>query len=476
MKTKISLRAAAVLLIAVFVLPHVAGCARAPETAAEVDAVFLIVVDTLRPDRLSCYGYQGHETPAIDRIAGLGVRFEHAHSPASWTVPGMGSMLSALYPTQLGMVERPPKEDRQFEWRERRKQVRYTLPGTCRPLAAVLDDAGFYPVAFVNQPFVNAHDGFLQGFAEWCYTTGENSIEWHDVTTSLPTIEFPAGTDLGRADVLLVTEFRKWIAANSDRKPFVWLHLLLPHAPYTPSLRYVPDQLRKPGADVKNWQLYEAEIRQTDAAIAAVMNAIETQVGLDRSLVIFVSDHGEGFGEHRMWEHGHTLHREVLEVPLILAGPSLPAGHTVTDHVSTVDLLPTVLAYIGADSLTPPGIEGRSLLPVIAGTGGKRDLYADGMLYGSTERCLISGGYKLMFDAQADPAWRLYDLDGDPDETNDIAVRDAARLERLRKILLDMHTRFVNDYEKTIDPAAAETNPETQRVLRAMRALGYVGD
>lgn len=464
------------LLIAGLILPAWHGCSRAPEPRGDVDAVFLIVVDTLRPDRLSCYGYTGHETPAIDRIAARGVRFANAHSPASWTVPGMGAMLTALYPAQLGLVERPPKQPKRFEWRDRRKQVRYTLPEPCRTLAAAMDDAGFYPAAFVNQPFINAHDGFVQGFAEWCYSTGETSLEWHDVTAAMPTIDFPAGTDLGRADVLMVDEFRKWLAANHDRRPFVWLHLLLPHTPYTPSLRFVPEHLKKPGADVKTWHLYDAEIRETDEAIATVLNTIDSLVGLDRSLLIFVSDHGEAFGEHGMWEHGHTLHREVLEVPFLIAGPSLPPGRVVDDPVSTLDLMPTVLAYLGADSLTPPDIEGKSLLPAVVGRGNARDLYADGMLYGSTERCLISDGYKLMFDAQRRPAYRLYHIVEDPNEISDVTGRESSRYERMIGILQERHSRYVDDYEATIDPKAAGTNPETQRVLRAMRALGYVGD
>ena len=87
----------------------VAGCAPAPAPKpAPIDAVFLIVIDTLRPDVLSCYGYQGHTTAAIDRLAASGVRFENAASPASWTVPSTGSIMTSRYPTQLGLVERPP--------------------------------------------------------------------------------------------------------------------------------------------------------------------------------------------------------------------------------------------------------------------------------------------------------------------------------------------------------------------------------
>jgi arylsulfatase A-like enzyme len=192
------------------------GCTRssAPQPPR---AVFLIVVDTLRPDRLSCYGSKRYATPNIDRLAEAGVRFTRAQSVASWTVPSMGAMLTSRYPTQLGLVERPGPEGKRFEWREKRRQIKYTLPLNVRTLAEIMDEAGYYPAAFVNQPFINFKDGFLQGFAQWCYTTGENQLQWHDTSVPIPSIEFPAGTDLGRADRLLVEEFRGSTTPRSGR-------------------------------------------------------------------------------------------------------------------------------------------------------------------------------------------------------------------------------------------------------------------
>jgi arylsulfatase A-like enzyme len=452
------------------------GCDRSPAPEGEIDAVFLIVVDALRPDGLSCYGYTGHETPAIDRIAAAGVRFEQAHSVASWTVPSMGAMLTSRYPTQLGLIERPPRQNKRFEWREKRNQILYTLPPGVPTLASLLGDAGFHSVAFINQPFINVQDGFLQGFDQWCYTTGERTIEWHDPITPIPSIEFPPRTDLGRADALLVAEFSNWLEENAGNRPFVWLHLLKPHWPYTPLLRHVPDHLKKPGANVHPRLLYEAEIRETDELIQAVLDAIDTHVGLDRSLLIFTSDHGEEFGDHRMAEHGHSLHSEVVHVPLIIVGPSLPAGKKIESYVRTIDLLPTVLSIVNADPPTPPGIEGASLLPLVDGHRRDRVVYSEGMLYGSTERSLIADGYKLMFDAQELTPYRLFDIVADPLETTDIFARETRRVDQLREQLGKQHARLVDDYESLLGPAEVEVDPEIQRILRAMRALGYVSE
>jgi arylsulfatase A-like enzyme len=271
-------------------------------------------------------------------------------------------------------------------------------------------------------------------------------------------------------------EFQRWLADNHQLRPFVWLHLLLPHYPYTPSLRLLPKRYWKLDSDVTPSQLYDAEVRETDEAIARILETIDTNVGLDRSLVIFISDHGEEFGEHGMWEHGHSVHGEVIEVPLMLAGPGIPAGRRVSSQVSTVDLLPTLLSYIGADSHVPPTAEGRNLLPLVAGREEDGEIYSDGMLYGSTERCFISNGFKLMFDAQGKPAYRLFNILTDPGENTDVAHLHRERVETLRSTMLEWHSRFVDDYEKTISRDAAEPNPETQRVLRALRALGYISE
>ncbi|MBI5710684.1 MAG: sulfatase [Candidatus Eisenbacteria bacterium] len=465
-------RARALLVAALASLVLCGGCAR-PRKATPPAAIFLIVVDTLRPDHLSCYGGAGHPSPAIDRLAASGVRFERAQSVSSWTVPSMGAMLTSRYPTQLGLIEQPPEQGVRFDWREKRRQVRYTLPGGVPTLASLLDDAGYHPAAFVNQPFINAGDGFLHGFAEWCYTTGERTLEWHDFTRPMPTINFPAGTDLGTADSLLVAEFARWLAANADRRPFVWLHLLTPHWPYTPPDRYLPGHEPRP-TDPE--PLYSAEVREADDLVAAALAAIDARVGLERSLVILTSDHGEEFLDHGMYEHGHSLHREIIHVPLILAGPSLPAGKTVGACVRTVDLLPTILALAGADVPGPAGIGGVSLLPFLRGRAKDLPVYSEGMLYGSTKRSLIDHGYKLMIDVQTTPPYRLFDVSRDPLETLDLAPQLPDRVARMRRALAVERARFVTDYAALVGPGAVKNDPETQRVLRAMRALGYVSD
>ena len=144
--------------------------------------VFLIVVDTLRPDRLSCYGYKKHLTPHIDGLADGGVRFTRANTVASWTGPSLGAMLTSLYPTQLGMVERAPVSGETFEWRQKRKQQSYVLPPNTPTLAQHLRDAGYRTGGFVNQPALNFSESFRAGFDDWFFPTGPEQIERYDRT------------------------------------------------------------------------------------------------------------------------------------------------------------------------------------------------------------------------------------------------------------------------------------------------------
>ena len=453
---------------------YCAGCSGAAKPAS-IDAVILIVIDTMRPDRLSCYGSTDNRTPAMDRIAASGVRFENAQSPASWTVPSMGSIMTSRYPTQLGLVERPPDRDTLFHWRDRRTQINGSIPPGVATLASLLDDAGFHPVAFVNQPYVNAGNGFEQGFAEWCLSAGEDSIVWHDTRTPIPAIQFPAQTDLAEADPLLVAECRRWLQRNADRRPFVWVHLVGPHMPYTPSLEYLPKELQKPGVYIRPAIKHTAEVREVDDLVGELLAAIDSTVGLARSLVILASAHGEEFEEHGMFGHGHSLHGEVIHVPLLIAGPSVPPGATVSAYASTIDLAPTILELVGAKARTPESFQGTSLLPLIRGGVTGTPIYSEGMMYGATKRTLIEDRFKLVFDAQAQPPYALFDLMRDPLEQVDVIASERERATRMKEALVAHTSRMVSDLELAMGQVGTKESAETERILQEMRTLGYIG-
>jgi choline-sulfatase len=432
-------------------------------------AIFLIVVDTLRADRLSSYGYAEHQTPGIDRIASLGVRFENANSSSSWTIPSMASLMTSRYPSELGLVEAPADPGQRFEVRERRRQRAQTPPLAVETLAEVMAGAGYRTGAFVNQPGLNTGIGFTQGFADWFYTPKKGRVERHD--PSQPLAARGWGNSLRNtqiSDRALVERFDVWLAEHGESKIFAWVHLLTPHTPYdSPVARQKGE-----GRIARRSRRYDYEVREVDAMVADLVASIEAHVGLSRAAIVFTSDHGEAFGEHGMEEHGHSLHREVMRIPLIVASPRFSGGGRFAGHVSLVDIMPTILDLAGLDHATPPGLRGESLASVLDAGARSQPIYSEGMLYGSSERSYIEGDFKLMVDEAAD-APQLFALTRDPDETDDVAARQTRRrlqmataMETLRADLARSRAALPRDSEAD--------GVDEDAMIEALQALGYV--
>jgi arylsulfatase A-like enzyme len=436
-------------------------------------AVFVIVVDTLRPDRLSCYGYRAHQTPHIDRLAASGVLFERMHAAASWTGPSMGTIMTSRYPTQLGMIERHVGQTT-FRPHERRKQINNAIPMGAHTLAEMMREAGFHTAAFVNQAFINAHEGYMQGFQEWCHTVDTDKVAWDDPTRPAPALSVPRDAELGHADGVLIDAFVEWLNATGDGRPFVWLHLLRPHWPYVPPPTYMADHplSEDPSA------LYDGEVRATDDDIGRVLDAIDRRYGLDRCLIIFTSDHGEAFGEHDGFGHGHSLHTEVSHVPMILHAPGLPMGARVATIVRTADILPTVLELTSVVPDTTEPFVGESLVGLIAHGGKDRAGYAAGMLYEGTERSWMRNGYRVMFEVAGDEKYSLYNMETDPLEESDVSARHPDLFNAMRGELNALNEQFTADFEASPGDAAPESaadkDAEDERTLRSLRALGYI--
>jgi arylsulfatase A-like enzyme len=437
-------------------------------------AVFLIVVDTLRPDRLSCYGYAGHRTPNIDALALRGVRFTRAQSVASWTIPSMGAMLTSLYPTQLGLTETPAPAGKRYEWQELRPQENAVISLDEVTLAEILRDAGYRTAAFVDQPGLINYGTFFQGFEEAFYPLDRETITRYEPET----LEYPQWAPFLRAafacDEGLVGRFEEWLPEHREEELFVWLHLLTPHWPYDPDPRYMPNgEIAETDAQKLEERFYHGEVRAVDDLVGRITAAIERHVGLDAALVLFTSDHGEALGERGMHDHGHTLHNEVTWIPLLLAGPTLPRGSTVEAFVRSIDILPTLLELVGADEPGLPAFEGVSLIPALGRDAPAPPVFAEAMLYGATARSLIEGELKLMIDEQ-EPEPRLFNVADDPAELVDLAREDPETGRRLGAQLERMHGRLVADRERRTADGSYATPDQDGRTLRALRALGYV--
>jgi len=326
------------------------GCDTAlPERAN----VLLITVDTLRPDRLSCYGYTGHRTPRIDALAAQGTLFEDAVSDAPWTTPSMSSVLTGVYPTLHGL----------------RSTNAHRLAPEAITLAEILRERGYVTAAVIGSFPLHSLYGLDQGFDHyddtftrpiWIHPDHEPG----DAPSVLPDTPeegafFSLETALNnsrRSDAEVADAAVAWLRQLRSEPFLLWVHYFGPHTR--------PDWRRSPAErDRQHLSRYDADVREVDAEIGRLLDELAAH-GLDaRTLVIFHADHGESLGENGLLGHGGLLNRASMNIPLILRLPgTIPAGSRISALVRNVDIFPTVLDVTGGAA----GVElsGESLMPL----------------------------------------------------------------------------------------------------------------
>ncbi len=425
--------------------------------------VLVLSVDTLRADHLSCYGYARKTSPNIDALVGRGVLFERAYSSAPWTLPSYGSLFTGLLPAdhRAGIVTQ-----REDAFGTDETPTLLTTEHLCTDvptLAELMSKRGYQTGAFVCNPFLAAGAGLARGFQQ--YTSYQYTAQ--------------NGVDLAL----------EWIEGCKGGRWFAFVHMIDPHWPYAPPPPYDTQFAKHAIGELKDWppelnalrahvpddemkaelvDEYDGEIAFTDAQVGRMLDALEKQGMLENTLIVFHSDHGEEFWEHGSCDHGHSQYDELLRVPFALVLPGkIEAGKRVATRVRTLDLLPTIGAYVGFDA--PAGIEGKSLLPVIAGTETKdRDDVAEAILHGPREiKAVLVGKDKLI--ASGAGTNRVFDLGGDAGEKKDRSGDAAEVVKRLRG-MLDAHHAAA---KKSACKAAPLELDEAAR--RRLQGYGYAG-
>jgi arylsulfatase A-like enzyme len=361
----------------------------------------------------------------MDRLASEGVLFEDVVSQSPWTLPAFVTAFTSLYPTQHGAGILKPGSG----------SVGSRMYTTFPPLAMMLLKAGYSTGAVINAPFLAPKFGVDKGF------------EFYDTT--------PRWTER-RADAT-TAEVLRWIDEVGHSPFLMFAHYFDPHTPYEPLAPY--DTLFDPGysgrigsyfdrdtyfrmrealageGDARveaDWEhvraLYDGEIAFTDVAIGDLLNGLEERGLRSNTLIVFLSDHGEEFFDHKDFEHGHTLFDELLKVPLMFSLPGLiPENKRVDQQVRLLDVVPTVLDFLG---LTPSThLEGVSLRPLITGDGeigtAKVSLlphsfgYSEAMLYGPEKKSITAYPWKLIYDT-ATQKQKLFNLAHDPGEHSNL--------------------------------------------------------
>ena len=439
------------------------------------DTIFLIIIETLRADRLSCYGYDQHLTPNIDYLAREGTMFLNAQSVASWTRPSVGAIMTSSYPTQLGMVEKEISSVKKYDWRERRKQKSFSMPIHKTTLSDLTKTGGYRNVAFVNQPALSPLKAFRKNFDDfYCPSSSGKIINLKRAPSSVVQ-DWQSSSDAYENDLALTTKVDQWLNDHHGEKSFVWIHLMTPHRPYLPPPAYDPSPSFVDDYDKQTTEslMYDGEVLAADEIIGNITKIIRNRIGFNQSFIVLTSDHGEEFWDHNMYEHGHSLHREVIHVPLILVSPLLPKGMQISRYVRTIDIFPTILNLAQIDIPSKTKIEGYDLTGFIKDKSIKLPVYSEAMLYGSTERSFIENGYKLMYEYP--DTWRLYEINSDKNETLNISEKSKKKTLKMRKKLIKLHNRLERDHQS--DSKGSSYKPdksEEQQALESLKILGYI--
>ena len=484
-------RAALATLLGGLTTIHAAAPAGSPSSAADAahavaerPNVVLVVVDTLRADHLTPYGWPVPTSPNLEAsLARQGVVVERAYSQAPWTVPSMVALMSSRWPGEV----------------MGRTAAEYGIPAGAPSLALALRHLGYETAAFVANPTLDPKAGFARGFNRYYRTTNDQEAVW------------------GHADH--VTRLaRQWLHARRGEAPFfLYVHYVEPHDPYeSPELvggrspyfagyRGVVDGtwphglmlgelgFAAPVDDVRHLAaLYDSEVHWVDRWLGALLAGFD-EATRARTLFVFTADHGEELYDHGGWKHGRTVYEEQIRVPLVLRWDGrLPAGPRVPGPVRLIDLAPTLLAAAGGAA--PPSWQGEDLLPLLRASGDgapplRPPVYAAHYLDGPRRVAALLGRWKLLlFDRAARitpkdgyesrlyrgemgrlPRLALFDLAADPREAHDIAAAHPARVARLRAQL----DRLRADALESGRGIPTQTAPVDHAIAERLRALGY---
>jgi len=450
------MEAAALLLVLL-----AGGCSRTPDRWN----LLIITVDTLRADRLGCYGSDQTRTPGIDALATEGTLFTNSFSSIPITLPSHCSILTGLYPRTHQVLSHG-----------------YRLDDRHTTLAEMLDQEGYQTAAFVWNHVLSRKYGLNQGFDIYWERFLQGSRMANELMNS-------TGEDI------LTTAAIDWVRTVSEEPFFLWVHWFHPHKPYQPpppmdavygkegespteDSRVVMDQawqgeIDLPASEVDRFRrLYGGEVAYSDRQVGLLLEQLRREGLLDRTLIVFTADHGEVLYEHdRYFGHDIMLYDPSIHVPLILRGPGLiPEGGLVEETVRNVDIVPTLLDLLGVPAEEFP-LDGRSFAPTLRGAKLEdapvfAELFPPEEEWKSLPRHAIRyGDWKLIAEDQKEEV-ELYRLSDDPGEMVNLAATEEETRARLETMLRG----WMGDEVPASFPDLSAEEREN------LRSLGYIGD
>lgn len=417
--------------------------------------VILITCDSLRPDHLGCYGYNLNTSPNIDKLAKEATLFTQAITQGTKTCLALPSLLTSTYPRTHGC------------YREGFK-MNSSLP----TLAQILKKYKYSTAAIIDS--IPRIPGLEKGFDSFAHYTVNKADE---ITNSAIAL----------------------LKKNRRRKFFLWIHYFDPHGPYRPPSPYnrmfignpkvlqrhvpicakmhscyksIPLSVAENNITDVDYYIsqYDGEIRFTDKQIGVLLEEVK-KLNLDRkSIVVLTADHGELLGEHGFYFGHSQLYEQTLKVPLLVKCEKIiPASKIIKEQVRSIDIVPTILALLHIPKDTH--MQGENLLPLVFGAPNNALYYAFSEMARSKEselhECVRTPEWKLVYQKYGDDGWyKLYNLDRDPEEANNLINAERDKFESLKKKL--------EAWRRETPISSPEPFPLTEADKNTLRTLGYL--
>ncbi len=464
--------------------------------------VVVIVLDTVREDRLSCYGYPMGTTPILDRLAAESVLFLNAYSSSNWTPPAHASLFTGNYPSKTGVLG----------------GIRF-FPEDNLTLAEILRSKSYVTLAVTANSMISSTFGFGQGFHIYDELYDVDSA-YKNVTYLLrrslcysrlekeprvqPIVKYLSAVIVRRKTTAIFSgpEFSSirvnerifhWLDRIPQERPyFLFVNYLDAHSPYEPpeslvdrsarsyegwirdlkgfermdALQKVEDELQRGNEEARVdavylSHLYDGEIRFLDRKVGEMLEGLRDRGLLENTLLVITSDHGEHFGEHNRMEHRNSLYEELLRVPLLFYLPGKFPPAAIPQNVSLCDVPVTIL-----DILRIPvtgDVQGKSLVPLISGGDYDGRVVAEWR----DSKTILDGGWKYVVHP-SEGSEELYDLSSDPREKVNRFHAEAEAGDRLKSAL----DAWIESFEPAV---IIEDDVEMDETMRErLRALGYI--
>ena len=483
-----SILATAAALVAAALLTL--ACSEAGTRAVEpATTIVVVIMDTVRQDHLSVYGYRRDTTPRLTELAAESRQFRGAYSTSSWTNPAHASLFTGLYSIAHATT-----------------QQQWTMAPELITLAEILGERGYETRAVVGNAMLSRNRGFDQGFSEYFQAWSRRDELETSGASPLPTLD-----EVSTAEVEALLEAR-----NPMAPLFLFVNLIGPHAPYDscgdfcehfverrpppPGTAYGATRLgavldhyvgNRKITPAELWHqvgLYDAELLQVDHMVGRIIDAMKRAGVWENAFFAVTSDHGENFGEQGHLGHAFSLTQSVTKIPLLIRDPArFAAGTSDEAPAQLTDLFATVLGAAGIDpsAFSPHGVDladaggrrGRSVLTeyyrprqalgvsLLRATPEERERLAP---FNRALRSVIVGDEKFVWGS--DGRHELYDLESDPLERDNLISRPERADDRRR---LEEHLEQLLEEYRPEQPLRAEEIPLDEATRKALEALGY---